>query len=127
VRALDGPFVVQLRQGLDLTVGTASLGDRRLWATLGAYVGWSFVPQAALGLEAFEGYAINVPGVRDGARAAIVVSPNVRIVLPWVQPAVSVFTNVGTPLYGAQVSIWGLRLAITLVYDPRAPLRVRAQ
>lgn len=127
VRALDGPLVVQLRQGLDLTIGAASLGDRRLWATLGAYVGWSFVPQAALGLEAFEAYAITVPGVRDDARAAIVVSPSVRLVLPWVQPAISAFTNIGTPLYGAHASIWGLRLAITLVYDPRAPLRVRAQ
>jgi hypothetical protein len=127
VRAIQGPFVVQFRQGLDLTVNSGAIGDRRLWATTGVYLGWSFVSQAALGLEAFEAYSINVPGVRDGARAAIVVSPNVRLMLPWVQPAISLFTNVGTPLYGAHDSIWGFRFAFTLVYDPTSPVGVRPQ
>ena len=46
--------------------------------------------------------------VTDGTRAAVVVSPNVRLVLPWVEPAISVFTNIGTPLQGANDRILGL-------------------
>jgi hypothetical protein len=41
----------------------------------------------------------------------------VRLSLPWVQPAISAFTNVGSPLYGGHESIWGFRFAFTLVYD----------
>jgi hypothetical protein len=118
VRVLDGPFVAQFRQGLDGTLSTASAGDRRLYATTSVYVGWRVTGAVASGLELFEAYAIDVPGVRDGARSAIIVSPNVRLALPWVQPAVSLFTNVGTPLEGSHGSIWGFRLAFTLVYDP---------
>jgi hypothetical protein len=120
VRVLDGPFVAQFRQGLDATFSVLAGGDQELYATTGVYFGWRVTPAVAGGLEAFEAYAIAVHGVRDGARSAIVVSPNVRIALPWVQPAVSFFTSVGTPLYGAHQSIWGIRFAFTLVYDPSA-------
>jgi hypothetical protein len=44
-----------------------------------------------------------------------------------VQPVISAFTNVGTPLYGAYAQIWGFRFAFTVVYDPSAALRMRAQ
>jgi hypothetical protein len=112
--------VAQFRQGLDATFSALANGDQELYATTGVYCGWRVTPAVAGGLEVFEAYAIAVPGVRDGARQALVVSPNVRIALPWVQPAVSFFTNVGTPLYGAHQSIWGFRFAFTLVYDPTA-------
>jgi len=125
VRAIDGPFVAQFRQGIDLVVSTAAIADRRIYATAGAYFGWRVAREVAVGVEALEAYAISVPSVQDGARASIVVSPNVRLVLPWVEPAVSVFTNVGTPLQGASERIWGFRLAFTLVYDPSATLRLR--
>lgn len=115
VRALDGPFVAQFRQGLDLMFSTALLGERRLYATTGVYLGWRFSPAVAGGLEAFEAYAIDVPAVRDGARASIIASPNVRLTLPWIQPAVSVFTNVGTPFQGASDRVLGFRVAITVV------------
>jgi hypothetical protein len=118
VRVLDGPFVAQFRQGLDALFAT-SRNDQRLYATTGLYLGWRFSREVAAGLEAFEAYAIDASqaGVRDGARSAIVVSPNVRLSLPWVQPAISVFTNLGTPLYGAHESVWGFRFAFTLVYE----------
>jgi hypothetical protein len=118
VRVLDGPYVAQFRQGLDATFAT-SRNDQRLYATTGVYVGWRISDQVASGLEVFEAYAINAvgAGVRDGARSAIVASPSVRLSLPWVQPAISVFTNLGTPLYGAHESIWGFRFAFTLVYE----------
>jgi len=125
VRTIDGPFVAQFRQGLDLMVSTAAISDRRIYATTSVYFGLRVAPKVAAGIEAFEAYAIDVPNVQDGARASIVVSPNVRLMLPWVEPAISMFTNVGTPLQGASERIWGFRLAFTLVYDPNATLRMR--
>ncbi len=126
VRALDGPVVVQFRQGLDLMISTGSYDAQALFGTAGVYVGWQATPYVAAGLEAFEAYAINVPGVRDGARATVIASPNVRLVLPWIEPAISAFTTIGTPLQGASQQIWGFRLALTLVYDPTATFGVRA-
>jgi hypothetical protein len=120
VRAIDGRFVAQFRQGLDVMASTASLGERRVFATTGVYLGWRLSREVAAGLEAFETNAIDVPGVRDGARATVLVSPNVRLSLPWVQPAISAFTSVGTPLYGQAANVWGFRIAITLVYDASA-------
>jgi hypothetical protein len=116
VRVIDGPFVAQFRQSLDATFST-SRNEQRLYATTGVYVGWRVTSEVAGGLEAFEAYVIDAPSVRDGARSAIVASPSVRLSLPWVQPAISVFTNLGTPLYGAHQSIWGFRFAFTLVYE----------
>ncbi len=127
VRALDGPFVVQFRQGIDLMVSTGSYDTQALFGTAGVYFGWRATPYVATGIEAFEAYAINVPGVGDGARSTVILSPNVRLVLPWVEPAISVFTTVGTPLQGASQEIWGFRLALTLVYDPNAMFGVRSR
>jgi hypothetical protein len=115
VRAVDGRFVAQFRQGLDLMASPRAAGGWRLYATTGVYFGWWFTPDVAGGLEAFEAYVIDSPGVRDGARAAVVVSPNVRLALPWVQPAISVFTNIGTPLQGASDRVWGFRFAFTVL------------
>ncbi|MGH7270972.1 MAG: hypothetical protein ACREJ3_11130, partial [Polyangiaceae bacterium] len=114
VRAIDGDFVVQFQEGLDLTTSTVN-GSSTVYATTGVYLGLWATSRVAPGFEAFESYAIAAPGVRDGARAAVVISPNVRLVLPWVEPAISMFTNIGTPLQGASDRIWGLRLAFTLV------------
>jgi hypothetical protein len=118
VRILDGAFVAQFRQGLDATFAI-SRNDQRLYATTGVYVGWRITSGVAGGLEMFEAYAIDASaaGVRDGARSAVIASPNVRLSLPWVQPAISIFTNLGTPLYGAHESIWGFRFAFTLVWE----------
>jgi hypothetical protein len=65
--------------------------------------------------------------VGDGARSTVILSPNVRLVLPWVEPAISAFTTIGTPLQGASQEIWGFRLALTLVYDPNAMFGVRSR
>jgi len=127
VRALLGPFIAQFRQGIDMTVNPTEIGDRHLYAMTGVYFGWRATEQLAVGLEAFEEYAIDVPGVSDTSRSAIVVSPNIRLSLPWVQPAISMFTNIGNPLYGANDSFWGFRFAFTVVYDPNATLGVRGE
>lgn len=121
VRAIDGPFVAQFRQSLDLLTTTNAFGTPAIYATVGLYLGIWATRHIAAGLEAFEAYAIDVPGVRDGARAAVVISPNVRLVLPLVEPAISAFTNIGTPLQGASDRIWGFRVAFTLVFDNSGP------
>ncbi len=115
VRATDGAFVAQFRQGVDVMVSTGTLANRRVYATTGVYMGIWLTPYVAGGLEAFEAYVIDAPGVRDGARAAVMISPNVRLALPWVQPAISMFTNIGTPLQGTSNQVWGFRLAFTLL------------
>ena len=116
VRVLDGPFVAQFRQGLDLMVSTKG-GPLRFYANAALYLGWRVTDAVAGGLEIFETYTIDAPGVPDNARSAIVASPNVRLALPWVQPAISVFTNIGPSLNGASTGVWGFRVACTLVLD----------
>ncbi len=127
VRALLGPFIAQFRQGIDMTVSPTEIGDRHLYAMTGIYFGWRATDQLAVGLEAFEEYAILVPNVSDTSRSAIVVSPNIRVTLPWVQPAISMFTNLGNPLYGANTSFWGFRFAFTVVYDRSSTVGVRGE
>jgi hypothetical protein len=127
VRVLYGQFIAQFRQGLDMTVAPTDIGARDVYSMTGFYFGWAATPQLAAGLEAFEEYAILVSGVNDASRSAVVVSPNLRISLPWVQPAISMFTNVGNALYGKNDSFWGFKFAFTVVYDPNSMLRVRAE
>jgi len=141
VRALDGPFVIQFRQGLDLTVSSLLLSDRRLYATAGVYMGWQTGRGVAAGLEVFEAYAIDLPAVRDGNRESLIVSPSVRLALPWVQPAISAFTNLGPPISapwvqretsafevpGKSATVWGFRIAFTVVYDPTSVVMVKAK
>lgn len=139
VRVLDGPFVMQFRQGLDLTVSSLLLSDRRLYATTGLYLGWQIQRDVAVGLEAFEAYAIDLPAVLDNNRETVILSPSVRLALPWVQPAISAFTNLGPPMSppwvqhdtsvfvvpGKSASVWGFRLAFTVVYDPTSMVGFR--
>ncbi len=127
VRVVDGPFVAQFREGLDFVLPLGSPDRSRLYAVTGVYLGWWVTGHVAAGLEAFEAYVIDAPGVSDGARASVVVSPNVRLVLPWIQPAISAFTDVGTPLEGANAHVWGFRGALTLVVDRHATFGVRSQ
>jgi hypothetical protein len=140
VRAHDGPFVVQFRQGVDFTGPSELLFNKpRKFSTTGLYLGWQMTPEVAVGLEAFEAYAIDLPDVRDGSRETLVVSPSIRLALPLVQPAISAFTNLGPPLSppwvqgkastftvpGDTGTVWGFRFAFTLVYDPTSTIGVK--
>ena len=129
VRALDGPFVVQFRQGLDVMVSTASdrqagpLRDgRRLLRLARDAACWPS------GLEAFEAYAIDVPGrrrrrPRDGRRVAQ--RPPRRCRGCSRRSARS--RPSARPLQGASQQIWGFRLALTLVYDPTSTWGMQGQ
>jgi hypothetical protein len=114
LRAIDGAFVAQFRQGLDFLFSTSALDNWRVYATTGLYLGFWLTHAVAAGLEAFEAYAIDVPGVSDGARASVLVSPNVRLALPWVEPVISMFTSIGTPLQGASSHVWGFTIGATV-------------
>ena len=104
-------------------------GQLAIYATVGVYFGLWATKHVAAGIEGFESYAISVQkngkSIDDDSRAAVVVSPNVRLVLPFVEPAISAFTNIGTPLQGASDRIWGFKFAFTVVYDPSRALGVR--
>jgi hypothetical protein len=66
---------------------------------------------------AFEHSFIDAP-VPDNARSFFAVSPSARILTPWIQPALSMVTNVGDPLYPSAIRFWAVRIAITTVIDP---------
>jgi hypothetical protein len=86
----------------------------------GAYVGYQFKHLISPGLEAFELYQISgeVPAVDDKKRASLVIAPSIRVLTPYVQPCLSAFTNLGPSVATEGDRIWGLRLGITVVYDP---------
>ena len=118
VRDVDGPFVVQLREGIDWSFDTRQLPVFRMAAISALYVGYLF-PYLGAGVEAFEYYFLDYP-VDEDKRAAFVVSPSLRFMTPYLQPALSFLTNVGTPLFGTADHFWGVRLAATVVWEPPA-------
>jgi hypothetical protein len=118
VRDVDGPFVVQFREGLDLLLDTAQFPTFGVAAVSALYIGYRF-PLIGAGVEAFEYYLLKWDDIADERRASFVISPNVRLMTPYVQPAISAFTNIGTPLFGGVDHLWGLRLALTVLFDPQ--------
>jgi hypothetical protein len=118
VRDVDGPFVIQFREGVDVAFDTTNLPTFRIAAISAVYVGYS-LPLVGLGIEAFEYYFLDWP-VADDKRALGVVSPSVRFLTPYVQPAISFMTSIGTPFGGETERFWGLRLAVTVVWDKDA-------
>jgi hypothetical protein len=115
VRDVDGPFVIQFREGIDVAFDTTNLPTFRIAAVSAVYVGYS-LPLVGLGIEAFEYYFLDWP-VPDDKRALFVISPSVRLMTPYIQPAFSFMTSAGTPFGGETDRFWGLRLAVTVVWD----------
>lgn len=116
VRDVIGPFVIHFRQGLDIANEVGDISSRRVVAISGLYIGYRVAPRLSAGIEAFEVYTIDAP-IDDRLRATFVVSPSIRVMTPYVQPAFSGFTNIGPPLYGNADRITGIRIAVTIVYD----------
>jgi hypothetical protein len=115
VRDVDGSFVIQFREGIDVALDTTDIAAIRLAAVTAVYVGYS-LPVVGLGIEGFEYYFLQWP-VADNQRALYVISPSVRFLTPYVQPAISFMTSLGTPFGGETDHFWGLRLAMTFIYD----------
>ena len=121
VRDVDGPLVLQLREGLDFQLDTEKWPGFQVAAILAAYIGYRVFRTLSVGIEAFELYFLDGGSVPDDRRAVFAISPNLRLMTPYVQPALSFVTNLGNPLYAAVGSVdswWALRLAATVVWDP---------
>ena len=116
VRDVVGRTVIHFRQGLDVFTDVNDVSSRRVTAMTALYIGYRVLPLMSAGIEAMELYTIDGSGA-DGLRATFIVSPSVRVMTPYIQPALSGFTNVGPPLYGNADRIWGARIAVTVVYD----------
>ncbi len=91
-----------------------------------AYVGYRVARPLGLGIEAFEVYFLD-SSVPDDHRASFAVSPNVRLMIPYVQPAVSFVTSLGDPLFANYDAWWAVRLAATVVWQPGGTVVGRGQ
>jgi hypothetical protein len=119
VRDVDRRLVLQLREGLDFQFDTRPGSSYRIAAITAAYVGYRIGRWVGAGVEAFEVYFLSASQVSDNRRAAFALSPNVRLMTSYVQPALSFVTNAGIPLFGSVDGWWALRLAATFVWDPK--------
>jgi hypothetical protein len=130
VRDIVGRVTIQFREGLDI-ISTGGAVANRMTAMSALYLGYRAAPLLGLGVEAIEVYTLagttsfvatgatsNGPVVVDDSlRAAFVVSPSIRLMTPYFQPALSGFTSIGPPLYASGDRIIGVRLSFTVVYD----------
>ena len=115
MRAVDGRFVIQFRAQLHWSFLSGQATRSTLAGTTSIYVGYR-VGVIGAGLEAFELYFIDAP-VADNARAYFAVSPSLRLMTPWVQPALSFLTSIADPLYPSSAHAIGVRIAFTGVWD----------
>lgn len=125
MRHITGPFIFQLRQGIDWSVVVRDLapGERRTDLAVRAafYFGFRVAQPVGIGLELWEVYQLTAD-VPDDRRAAFVISPSVRFILPLVQPAISVLVPIATPLRGDVESYYAARLNVGFTFPagPRA-------
>jgi hypothetical protein len=115
VRAIDGPVILQLRQGIDWDQASGALTSR---TTL--YVGYRPIELIGIGLEAWEVYLIQAPQRKDDGRAAYAVSAGVRLMTRVLTPAVSFLAPLDRPLYDAVENFWAIRLTMSVVLEPAA-------
>jgi hypothetical protein len=121
IRQVTGRFILQLRQGVDLSVFLRHLDDSdartQFTARATFYAGYRVARPMGIGLELWEVYQVAGPELEDGDRAAFVVSPSIRFILPRVQPALSALFPIATPLRGDVASYFGARLNVGFTWD----------
>jgi hypothetical protein len=117
VRALDGRVVIQFREQLDWAFATGPAPRSTLAAASFLYLGLRIGDVIGAGVEAIEYYFIDAP-VADDARAVLVASPSVRFLTQWVQPVLSVLTNLTDPIYPGASRVIAARLGVTVLWDP---------
>ena len=118
VRDLVGPFVIQFRQSFDLSFEVSGFAQNSVFAASTLYLGYLLAPSVGVGVEAAESYALD-DSVPDNRRAQFIVAPSIRFITANVQPAISAFSSLGYPLYPESDFVWGLRFALTVIWDPR--------
>ena len=101
VRDVDGRFVLQFREGMEASVSLVGMTPQ-VAAIAQAYVGFRVLPLLGVGLEAFETYVILSPAIvteaEDHDRATFTLSPSIRLMTPYVQPALGFVTSIGNPI-----------------------------
>lgn len=110
-----GPFLIQFREGLDWTFDVRSSTGQRAFSLATLYVAIRPVDWVALGVEAYQLYIIDAP-VADERRAFFAVSPSVRLMLKYVQPAIGMIRSVGPPFYPGTDSTVAMRTGLTLLW-----------
>jgi hypothetical protein len=120
MRSLFGRFDVQLRASFEFSIDIHDVAQRDVSASTTLYFGWLAAPILGVGLETTEYYLVDA-AVPDNQRAKVVVAPNVRFLTPGIQPAIGAFVGVGTPLAPTATDVWGLRFALTFIWDPSRP------
>jgi hypothetical protein len=116
VRDIDGPVMLQLRQGIDWDQSTGALTSRTTF-----YIGYRPIEAFGLGLEAWEVYFIQAPLRKDDGRAAYSVSASVRLMTRILMPAISILVPIDRPLYDIVDNFWAVRLTMGLVLEPSLP------
>ena len=125
VRQIDGPIILQLRQGLDWAIDTsgqgstpqnpiaaAIRGSTELTSRTTFFIGYRPSSFFGIGLELWEVYAIKT------RTATYAVSPSIRLMTPILQPALSVLAHIDRPLLGSVDSYWAVRINLGVVIDP---------
>ncbi len=128
IRHVVWRFVFQLRQGLDIEIAARDLQPYEHRAEYVArttfYAGFRLAKPIGVGLEVWEVYRISadlcqavVPCLDDNKRAAVSVSPSVRLLLGRIEPALSLLFPVTTPLRGEATSYWAARFNVGFDFD----------
>ncbi len=128
IRHVVGGFIVQLRQGVDVSIPlkreaaptpflpAAAQNPIDLTARATLYLGYRLLPAIGVGLEVWEVYQITAD-VPDDKRAAFAISPSVRFLFARVQPALSLLVPIATPLRGEVESYVAGRLHVDFAFD----------
>lgn len=119
VRDIDGALVLQIREGVDW-VGPSDGEEARVTSRTALYLGYRIVDLIGVGLEAWEVYFIRAPNIDDHDRAAFALSPSVRVMKGWLQPAISALFPIDRTLLSALDSYFAIRLSFSVVLDANA-------
>jgi hypothetical protein len=111
VRILRGPFVVQVRQGLDVVIDSSGATRARTEGRILAHAGVLIGPDVEVSLEGTQVYFFDSE-VSDDHRSAFTLGPNARLSLGAVDVGAGVLTNVYTPLDPTLERVVALRLSL---------------
>jgi hypothetical protein len=120
IRHIVGRFILQLRQGMDISIVARDLkkGERRVDYTARTtfYAGFRIAKPIGVGLEVWEVYQLSAD-LPDDKRAAFAISPSVRFSLGKIEPALSLVFPISTPLRGEAASYYAARLNVGFEFD----------
>lgn len=116
VRAIDGPVLLQLRQGIDWAMPLEG-GEPRISSRTSLYIGYSIADTVQLGLEGSEVYFIKAPAISDEERATYTLSPSIRYKTRMVEPGISAIFPLDQTILGVADSFWAVRLNVVFTLD----------